>query len=243
MSAHNSEIRFSATSRASKYLKYAFGEIILVVIGIIIALQLNNWNENQKKLKLKNTYLKALIADYSNDTSNLKQIIQENSAQLEQLSELRAFIATSAASSEDYTYLFENFIPDTNFNFEYNTNTYDVIIATGNIDLFDTETIQMIIELKKSQDMAIKTMEKLDGMYRDQLTEMTQDYPIYSTYENMSEETKKLLWQSVDLNKLPLVTDGITGLKHYNLRGFLYLNEDVLLKTENLLNHLKGLNK
>ena len=34
-------------NKFSKYLIYAFGEIILVVIGILIALQLNNWNQNQ----------------------------------------------------------------------------------------------------------------------------------------------------------------------------------------------------
>ncbi|MFC3881537.1 DUF6090 family protein [Algoriphagus namhaensis] len=32
----------------SKYLKYAFGEIVLVVIGILIALSINNWNEDRK---------------------------------------------------------------------------------------------------------------------------------------------------------------------------------------------------
>ena len=34
---------------ASKYLKYAIGEILLVVIGILIALQINNWNEGRKE--------------------------------------------------------------------------------------------------------------------------------------------------------------------------------------------------
>jgi len=37
-----------AEGKTSKYLKYAIGEIILVVIGILIALQINNWNENRK---------------------------------------------------------------------------------------------------------------------------------------------------------------------------------------------------
>ena len=32
-----------------KYLRYAFGEVILVVIGILIALQVNNWNEYRKE--------------------------------------------------------------------------------------------------------------------------------------------------------------------------------------------------
>ena len=35
-------------NKTGKYLKYAVGEIILVMIGIILALQINNWNEAQK---------------------------------------------------------------------------------------------------------------------------------------------------------------------------------------------------
>ena len=53
-------------NEVSKYLLYAIGEIVLVVIGILIALQVNNWNENRKeeilgdKLKL-NLYQELLI--------------------------------------------------------------------------------------------------------------------------------------------------------------------------------------
>jgi len=35
-------------NKTSKYFKYAIGEIVLVVIGILIALQINNWNEESK---------------------------------------------------------------------------------------------------------------------------------------------------------------------------------------------------
>ena len=35
-------------NKFNKYLIYAFGEIVLVVIGILIALQINTWNENKK---------------------------------------------------------------------------------------------------------------------------------------------------------------------------------------------------
>jgi hypothetical protein len=45
------------TGKTGKYFKYAIGEIILVVIGILIALSINNWNENRK---LQNEELKLL---------------------------------------------------------------------------------------------------------------------------------------------------------------------------------------
>lgn len=50
-------------NRVSKYLLYAFGEIILVVIGILIALQINNWNENKKDIQQEQIYLKSLRED------------------------------------------------------------------------------------------------------------------------------------------------------------------------------------
>ena len=47
-------------NKFSKYLIYAIGEIILVVIGILIALQINTWNENRKNQKLEKEYLVSL---------------------------------------------------------------------------------------------------------------------------------------------------------------------------------------
>lgn len=62
-------------NKTSKYLKYAIGEILLVVIGILIALQINNWNEQRQKNKsLKNIY--AIIADdLKNDASEVKTFL------------------------------------------------------------------------------------------------------------------------------------------------------------------------
>ena len=55
--------RLVIENRFSKYLLYAIGEIILVVIGILIALQINNWNENKKLRNQEITYLNNLRGD------------------------------------------------------------------------------------------------------------------------------------------------------------------------------------
>jgi Family of unknown function (DUF6090) len=54
--------------KTGKYLKYAIGEIILVVIGILIALQINNWNENRKANALAKKYITEIKTDLINDT-------------------------------------------------------------------------------------------------------------------------------------------------------------------------------
>ncbi len=59
-------------NRFTKYLIYALGEIVLVVIGILIALQINNWNE-LKKLRLKEiSQLKSIQEDMMLDTTDIK---------------------------------------------------------------------------------------------------------------------------------------------------------------------------
>jgi sensor domain CHASE-containing protein len=64
-------------SKFSKYLLYAIGEIVLVVIGILIALQINNWNENKKLEELKQVYYQQLLKDLNKDKEYLK--IEDNS--------------------------------------------------------------------------------------------------------------------------------------------------------------------
>jgi len=47
-----------------KYIRYAVGEIVLVVIGILIALQINNWKEGRNQKALSQKYLQALYMDF-----------------------------------------------------------------------------------------------------------------------------------------------------------------------------------
>ncbi len=62
--------------KTGKYLKYAIGEIILVVIGILIALSINNWNEKRlQKQALKNIYT-IIIEDLKNDITDINIILK-----------------------------------------------------------------------------------------------------------------------------------------------------------------------
>ena len=58
-------------NKFSKYLIYAIGEIILVVIGILIALQINNWNESRKHRFQEITILQNIKEDISLDTLDI----------------------------------------------------------------------------------------------------------------------------------------------------------------------------
>ncbi len=63
-------------NKNGKYFKYAIGEIILVVIGILIALQINNWNEVKKDRKTEKDYVISLIEDLEIDITKLSSTIE-----------------------------------------------------------------------------------------------------------------------------------------------------------------------
>ena len=54
-------------NKTTNYIKYAIGEIVLVVIGILIALQINNWNENRKFKNQEIQYIKRLLTENKQD--------------------------------------------------------------------------------------------------------------------------------------------------------------------------------
>ena len=64
--------RLLTENRFSKYLLYAIGEILLVVIGILIALQIDNWNEWKKERQIEQEVLQSLIKNLELNAATLQ---------------------------------------------------------------------------------------------------------------------------------------------------------------------------
>ena len=63
-------------NRISRYLLYALGEIVLVVIGILIALQINNWNQRNNELEQEKATARSLKLEFENNLEDLKGDIE-----------------------------------------------------------------------------------------------------------------------------------------------------------------------
>ncbi|MBC8367628.1 hypothetical protein H8E52_09485 [bacterium] len=73
-------------NRFTNYLLYALGEIVLVVIGILIALQINNWNDLRKAHELEMKYLGNIKADLVNNIAEIDRFIEDRSGCIEDAS-------------------------------------------------------------------------------------------------------------------------------------------------------------
>jgi hypothetical protein len=81
------KIRFDLMekNKTGKYLKYAIGEIVLVVIGILVALSINNWNEDRKSDIVLNNYLGLMGEELQQDKLFYTKLISENKRRLDYL--------------------------------------------------------------------------------------------------------------------------------------------------------------
>ena len=70
--------KLASENKVMAYLRYAIGEIILVVIGILIALQINNWNENRKLLKQEIEIYKELKSDLLQNQKEISNTITKH---------------------------------------------------------------------------------------------------------------------------------------------------------------------
>jgi len=84
-----------------QYSRYAIGEILLVVIGILIALQINTWNKEREDQILKQSYLNSLIEDLAKDIDAIQNTIAYQIEDSLRIAEHQKRLTKKDASLED----------------------------------------------------------------------------------------------------------------------------------------------
>jgi len=81
-------------NKVSHYLLYALGEIILIVIGILIAMEIGNWNEQRKIRQLELVYLHGLQSEFEQSRNKLQTLIEVNQSVYEDAKKIADYITT-----------------------------------------------------------------------------------------------------------------------------------------------------
>jgi len=122
---------------AGRYFKYALGEIVLVMIGILLALQINNWNDKRKETNQTIGLLKNMIKDLKTDILNLDREINKfnqhiNSSRLLLISE------DYQSLSSDSIY---NLLPTNSTRLEVVNLTFEKLKNVGATKILDSEEL------------------------------------------------------------------------------------------------------
>ena len=190
-------------NKTGKYLKYAIGEIILVVIGILIALQINNWNENKKEKRQELKQLKALKLEFDKNLVSFDSIFNhhiENEEATQSL--MRAKDKNYNIETLDSLYLKTIY----NYNFDPSRGIYNSLINSGQIELISNDLLKY--KIAEIQDLVVDYIddENLARYYStDVVISFTVNQMPYNPlrfYKNRSSEEKakhnKLFQEMID---------------------------------------------
>jgi len=191
-------------NKFSKYLLYAVGEILLVVIGILIALQINNWNEIQKGKMKATTILKEIRSDMVKDLDLIEELKPYWGAEILYFKkvfpsykypiDLDNIVDIVTTNQVDYSLLFEYDAP-----FRSNTSAFDAMIADGNSDLITNDSL--FSKIQKFYTFNAPTNENLFEIIRQRSSDLNYKYAhiiTYKPFKNISDLKDEFL--IADLN-------------------------------------------
>lgn len=150
--------------KTGKYFKYAVGEIILVVIGILIALQINNWNEGRKDRNLEQKILVQLKSEYEANLAQLEEKIFMRNRAIEASHKLLSFVDNPETFDEEtfYTSWWHIMIDPT---FDPIKND---IIGTDKLQLIQNDKLVSLLSNWSSEVYQVQEQEEQYQRFRNQ---------------------------------------------------------------------------
>ena len=134
-------------NKTGKYFKYAVGEIVLVVIGILIALSINNWNENRLKSNKETTILANIHKEFIQNKIQLERVIKghkrehSNSAKIISLfpitSKPEPIVLDSLSG-----YLWESY---EGYTFDPSQTSINALISTSSFDIISNADLRNLL--------------------------------------------------------------------------------------------------
>ena len=124
----------------SKYLLYAIGEIVLVVIGILIALQVNNWNEERLNKNEELSYLKAIKTDLKKDSLILEYLVNNIDVQLTTLEKVKNGLNSDSINIKQNEQFTSSLL--TSFSFIPEKATIEDLKSSGKLNLLANKQVK-----------------------------------------------------------------------------------------------------
>ncbi|MGB5321640.1 DUF6090 family protein [Lutimonas sp.] len=166
-----------------KYSRYAIGEIVLVVIGILIALQINNWNEDQKGRRREMTYLENIKTDLLLNIDELNNFVESRESCIASCDIVLDYYNTLVPLDLDH-FNYHSLNIMIWYPFNQHDNTYQELLNSGNLAILSNKSIKNRLQ---NMQVGFKKIAFVEG-------EMQQDYEsyLYDTYFSFTDLDRNL---------------------------------------------------
>ena len=148
-------------NKTGKYVKYAFGEIALVVIGILIALSINNWNQESLNNIERNQLLKGLNNEFKQNKKQLQDIVNAYDKSKKVSIELMTFIGIKnidKSKIDTINILIDGIFPY--IDYLPSNNAIDDIIQSGKLKRLDNAMLSSKLSDWKTLIYILESREK-----------------------------------------------------------------------------------
>ncbi len=226
-------------NKIGNYLKYAIGEILLVVIGILIALQVNNWNENRKNKREGMAILSNLKSELKEDFSMMAYTIERLESRKASADFLYQLITNETENIEmDSAAIVEALMRSGYIHkFVPSFAVYNEIQNSGKLNLIRSENIKKHLAIYKSR---VEENLRIESPYEITLKDFEKK-AVYFLSEIPLSENKKITesYRLINFNLGDIYEDKafLSLLKHISYITAIELN----LKKDLLIPKLKDL--
>jgi len=155
-------------NKVTKYLLYAIGEIVLVVIGILIALQVNEWNQNRNERERELGYLKEIKTNLASDSLNLKVVIDFNNNKIKVYDSITSMFDIKYSKLEHSHFIVANFPKIATFELiNINSMAFDNLKSADNLGILSNNLLRQKLttyynhDLEGSQEKLVLQTRKL----------------------------------------------------------------------------------
>ena len=146
-----------------KYLAYAIGEMVLVIIGILIALQIDNWNTDREEAGTLENYLQTIARNMREDLEVLEGLPARRSARILDTSNARNFLTGSRKNTftHDEIYFFKKVTSESSeiLNFRSDSSGYDALKTSGVFDRLQGQDIERVLSKYYGQVRNVQGLE------------------------------------------------------------------------------------
>lgn len=184
-----------------RYLRYAIGEIILVVIGILLALSINSWNTRRLEKKQEVKILRQIKEEYKDNRAQLVSKIQGRFEIMNAAKRIIAYRDTAKTVPPDSL---EKYVPLTLFRptFDPATGVMDELVNSGKLYLIANDSLRILLtnwygkyftEVREEEQVA------MDFVQREYLPFLMHNYQLRNAFHSIYESSElEYLWFTFD---------------------------------------------
>jgi hypothetical protein len=175
-------------NKFSRYLTYAIGEVFLVVVGILIALSINNWNTERIERKAEQKLLKTLLVDLVSNEEILKTVELEINSQIEQTVKLLALMEDEPNDSSVYKVKGLLFLSSEVADLQINKSGIESLIS-DNVKLITNDSIKSsILSISRLYEDYKEQENLMKSLKHDRIRPKMQEY---ISLANIADGSKK----------------------------------------------------